>query len=92
MEEAKVELLRTVRTPEASGVPILVIANKQDLPGARDANAVERELGLHDLPGHQCITLPACAVTGEGLDAALDQLYQMILKRRKCQKIAKKKR
>lgn len=35
---------------------------------------------------------PACAITGEGLQEGLEALYDMILKRRKLQKIYKKKR
>ena len=40
MEEARVELARVARTNEAISVPILVIANKQDLPRARTADQV----------------------------------------------------
>ena len=40
MEECRVELARVVRTREAQGVPLLVIANKQDLPRARSAAEV----------------------------------------------------
>ena len=35
---------------------------------------------------------PACAITGEGLQEGLEALYDMILKRRKYQKIHKKRR
>lgn len=35
---------------------------------------------------------PACAITGEGLQEGLEALYNMILKRRKFQKIHKKRR
>lgn len=35
---------------------------------------------------------PACAITGEGLQEGLEVLYEMILKRRKLNKIFKKKR
>lgn len=35
---------------------------------------------------------PACAITGEGLQEGLEALYDMILKRRKFQKIHKKRR
>ena len=35
LEEAKLELHRILRTPDNAEVPILVIANKQDLPTAR---------------------------------------------------------
>ncbi|KAJ8947168.1 hypothetical protein NQ314_008669, partial [Rhamnusium bicolor] len=51
MEEAKMELIRTVKSPENSGVPILVLANKQDLPGAREPRELEKLLGLIEL-GH----------------------------------------
>ena len=93
MEEARVELLRTARAPETSMVPLMVLANKQDLPGALDASLVEKALGLHELsPGHFWTVQPACAITGEGLDEALEHLYQMILKKRKAHKQTKKKR
>ena len=35
LEEAKLELHRILRTPDNAGVPILVIANKQDIEGNR---------------------------------------------------------
>lgn len=36
LEEAKMELTRTARSPDNAGVPILILANKQDLPGTID--------------------------------------------------------
>lgn len=36
LEEAKMELTRTARSPDNAGVPILILANKQDLPGTTD--------------------------------------------------------
>ena len=93
MEEARVELIRIARTQENLGVPILVVANKQDLPGAKDAAEVEKLLNLAELSAsHYYHVQPACAIIGDGLDEGLEQLYQMILKRRKTQKQAKKKR
>ena len=92
MEEAKVELIRTARTPEVAGVPILVLANKQDLPGSRDPPEVEKLLSLHEMStSHLCTVHSCCAITGEGLEDALETLYQMILKRRKTLKQIKKK-
>lgn len=40
MEEAKVELHRIARSAENQGVPLLVLANKQDLDGAASAAEV----------------------------------------------------
>jgi len=97
MEEARVELARVTRTREAAGVPLLVVANKQDLPRARSAADVERLLGVAELRRggtsagaprlpRPCCVRPACAVTGDGLDHALEQLYEMIRARRKADK------
>lgn len=84
MEEAKMELMRTAKSPDNSQVPILILANKQDLPGARDPKEIEKHLGLHELgTGHLYHVQPACAITGEGLDDGLDILYEMIHKRKK---------
>ncbi|XP_017773672.1 PREDICTED: ADP-ribosylation factor-like protein 4A [Nicrophorus vespilloides] len=96
MEEAKMELIRTVKSPENTGVPILVLANKQDLPGAREPRDLEKLLGLTELGGgssggHLWHVQPACAITGDGLHEGLEVLYEMILKRRKLAKMCKKK-
>ena len=92
MEEAKMELMRTAKSPDNSQVPILILANKQDLPGARDPKEIEKHLGLHELgSGHLYHIQPACAITGEGLDDGLDILYEMIGKRKKHSKMNKKK-
>lgn len=96
MEEAKMELIRTVKSPENTGVPILVLANKQDLPGAREPRDLEKLLGLCELGGgapggHLWHVQPACAITGDGLQEGLEVLYEMILKRRKMAKLCKKK-
>ncbi|CAL1267986.1 unnamed protein product [Larinioides sclopetarius] len=92
MDEARMELLKTVRCPENSGVPILVLANKQDLPNAKEPAEVEKILGLHELgPNVLWHVQPACAIIGEGLDEGLEALYEMILKRKRLAKLAKKK-
>ncbi|XP_037945122.1 ADP-ribosylation factor-like protein 4A [Teleopsis dalmanni] len=49
MEEAKMELMRTAKCPDNQGVPVLILANKQDLPGARDPKELEKLLGLQEL-------------------------------------------
>ncbi|KAH8397608.1 hypothetical protein KR215_003819, partial [Drosophila sulfurigaster] len=49
MEEAKMELMRTAKCPDNQGVPVLILANKQDLPNACCPNELEKLLGLHEL-------------------------------------------
>ncbi|XP_016976309.1 ADP-ribosylation factor-like protein 4A isoform X2 [Drosophila rhopaloa] len=49
MEEAKMELMRTAKCPDNQGVPVLILANKQDLPNACGAKELEKLLGLNEL-------------------------------------------
>ncbi|KAH8418150.1 hypothetical protein KR009_001141 [Drosophila setifemur] len=49
MEEAKMELMRTAKCPDNQGVPVLILANKQDLPNACSAKELEKLLGLNEL-------------------------------------------
>lgn len=78
------ELQRTARTPENIGIPILVLANKQDLPAAKDPKEIARILGLPELSSsHLWHVQPTCAIIGEGLDEGLEILYDMIVKKKK---------
>ena len=84
LEEAKVELLRTARSPDSLGVPVSVLANKSDLPGSGGVDEIERQLGLAEvLAGRPWSVHSVCAVTGEGLDDAVQQLHAMVVKRRR---------
>ncbi|KAI1902424.1 hypothetical protein AGOR_G00044620 [Albula goreensis] len=84
MEEARAELHKITRLSENHGVPVLVVANKQDLRGSLSLAEIEETLALGELgaatPWH---LQPACAIIGEGLDEGLERLHAMITKRRK---------
>lgn len=43
------ELMRTAKSLDNHGVPILIFANKQDLPGAKEPKELEKLLGLYEL-------------------------------------------
>ncbi|XP_078125860.1 ADP-ribosylation factor-like protein 4D [Sander vitreus] len=93
MEEAKVELHRISRSAENQGVPVLVLANKQDLDGAMSASEVEKVLALHELSSSTLHHTQGCsALDGQGLQPGLEKLYDMILKRKKTLRHSKKKR
>ncbi|XP_064632678.1 ADP-ribosylation factor-like protein 4C [Lineus longissimus] len=93
MDEARIELIKTARCQDNAGTPILIIANKQDLPGAKETSEIEKLMGLSELTGagHLWQIESTCAVTGEGLNEALEDLYNLVVKRRKSLKAAKKK-
>ncbi len=93
MEEAKTELHKITRLQENQGVPVLVVANKQDLRNALPLGEVEQMLALNELGSHTPWHLqPACAIIGEGLQEGLERLNSMIIKRRKMIRQQKRKR
>lgn len=63
-----------------SGVPLLVLANKQDLPdcmGVRDIKPVFQQSGLH-IGRRDCLVIPVSALTGEGIDEGIKWLVDSI--------------
>ncbi|XP_053218030.1 ADP-ribosylation factor-like protein 4D [Podarcis raffonei] len=93
LEEARVELHKIVRSSENQGVPMLVLANKQDVVQALSVAEVEKFLGLPELCTSTSNHIQGCsAVSGQGLQQGLEKLYEMILKRKKALRTSKKKR
>eukprot|EP00062_Callorhinchus_milii_P021541 gi/632978367/ref/XP_007905872.1/ PREDICTED: ADP-ribosylation factor-like protein 4C [Callorhinchus milii] len=92
LEEARTELHRITRISENQGTPVLVIANKQDLPRSLPVAELERHLALRELSAGTAWHLqPACAIIGEGLREGLHELCEMIGKRRKALRQKKKR-
>ena len=87
MEEAKLELLKICKNASNKTIPILILANKQDLPTALDINKIEASLGLKkELNGQSWHLQPTCAVTGEGLDEGMEMLHSMIIQKKRLRK------
>ncbi|XP_061112049.1 ADP-ribosylation factor-like protein 4A, partial [Conger conger] len=84
LEEARAELHKVARLAENHGVPVLVVANKQDLRGSLAPAQIQEALALAELsPATPWHLQPACAIIGEGLADGLERLHAMIGKRRK---------
>ncbi|XP_072316916.1 ADP-ribosylation factor-like 4aa [Eucyclogobius newberryi] len=93
MEEAKTELHKIAKTLENQGVPILLLANKQDLRNALGLEEIEKLLALKELgPTTPWHLQPTCAIIGDGLQDGVERLHNMIQKRRKALRQQKKKR
>jgi len=60
------------------GLPLLVFANKQDLPNALSTEEIATALGLPQLRSRRWRIQGTCAVTGEGLYEGLDWLSSVI--------------
>ncbi|XP_062321317.1 ADP-ribosylation factor-like 4aa [Osmerus eperlanus] len=84
MEEAKTELHKIAKSSENQGVPLLVVANKQDLRNSMGLAEIEKALALKELgPANPWHLQPTCAIIGDGLKEGLERLHDMIVKRRK---------
>jgi ADP-ribosylation factor-like protein 4 len=91
LEECRMELSQLFLNPEMHSLPILLLANKQDLPNALDLDYLNKyflksftDSGTAAAYSNRQIVLRStCAVTGDGLFEALDQLYDMIINRNK---------
>ncbi|KAF2502465.1 ARF/SAR superfamily [Lophium mytilinum] len=55
-------------------VPILVVANKQDLPNAMSVGDIERELKLHEIKGRRWHVQGTKALTRDGIRECLEWL------------------
>mmetsp|Transcript_2963 Transcript_2963/g.8387 ORF Transcript_2963/g.8387 Transcript_2963/m.8387 type:complete len:233 (+) Transcript_2963:65-763(+) len=66
-EDAAFELQRMLAEDDLRGVPLLVFANKQDLPGAMSPAEVAESLGLHSISGREWMIQPCCATSGDGV-------------------------
>lgn len=93
MEEAKTELYKITKISENQGVPVLIVANKQDLRNSLSLSEIEKLLALNELSSSTPWHLqPTCAIIGDGLREGIEKLYDMVLKRRKMLRQQKKKR
>ena len=83
LDEAKLELQSVIKLTEKLGVPIIVIANKQDLPSAVPVEKISRQLGLNTAGRSRALSLKSsCGITGEGLEQVLQEVKHTVQKRR----------
>ncbi|XP_046584622.1 ADP-ribosylation factor-like isoform X1 [Haliotis rubra] len=78
MKEARSELHVICSSPEMAGVPVVVIANKQDLPGALKPPEVAEELDISDLKNRKWHIHGACAPNGEGLFESVREMSRLV--------------
>ena len=83
LDEAKLELQSVIKLTEKFGVPIIVIANKQDLPSAVPVEKISSQLGINKTATSRALTLKSsCGITGEGLEHVLQEVKHTLQKRR----------
>ncbi|CAF3360460.1 unnamed protein product [Rotaria socialis] len=84
MDEAREELHGILSSYDMSRIPIVIIANKQDLPNAMKPADIIQKLGVNELRAkNKWFLQPACAVTGEGLLEAMIEMSNLVKQHRK---------
>ena len=74
LDESKLWLDNVLAQDTLQGVPLIVLANKSDLPGALNRTQIAHGLELPKLHGRHWHILSCSAITGEGLYEGLDWL------------------
>jgi ADP-ribosylation factor protein 1 len=80
---AREELSSILADEELTGVPVLVFANKQDLPKAAEPKVVADKMDMHKLKGREWHVQGCNATTGDGLYEGLDWLSTTLSKSRR---------
>ncbi|XP_009938371.1 ADP-ribosylation factor-like protein 14 [Opisthocomus hoazin] len=75
LEESKKEFELILKNEFLKSVPVIVLANKQDLPGALNAEEITRRFNVKKhCSNKNWYVQPCCAITGAGLSEALQRL------------------
>lgn len=72
MEEAKKVLVEVLNHEKLQGVPVICMANKQDVPSALDVKEISRIFDFEQILGNRPFHVhPCCALKGTGLEAGV---------------------
>ena len=64
------------------GAPLLIYANKQDLPGALSPDELIKKMELRNIKGREWLVQGTSALEGKGLNEGLDWMAKTLLKRK----------
>ena len=79
LQEAQEELWKLLKDVHLSNVPLLVFANKQDLPNAKSVSEIASILKLQDSKDIKWFIQSCCATDGSGLYEGLDWCHETLL-------------
>ncbi|KAL7012792.1 hypothetical protein ACKWTF_015053 [Chironomus riparius] len=80
MNESKELFDRMIKNEYLSGVPLLILANKQDIVdcmGVREIKPVFQQHG-HLIGRRDCLTIPTSGLTGDGVEEAIKWLTDAV--------------
>ncbi|XP_029473234.1 ADP-ribosylation factor-like protein 14 [Rhinatrema bivittatum] len=77
LEDSKKEFELIIKNELIKNVPVVVLANKQDLPGALNAEEITRKLNMRrHCSDRDWFVQPCCALTGQGLAEGLGKVAE----------------
>ncbi|XP_017849727.1 ADP-ribosylation factor-like protein 3 [Drosophila busckii] len=80
LSEARCELCNVLLDERMRNVPLLVLANKQDMSGAMPASFIAELLGLKHLEGRAWQVLECSALTCTNIDLIVDWMFKNLKK------------
>lgn len=80
LNTSKDELFEMLNEDELKDAAFLILANKQDLPGAITEAEIAEALDLASLVDRTWTVLRCCATTGQGMSQALDWIVEAVTK------------
>ncbi|XP_030072261.1 ADP-ribosylation factor-like protein 14 [Microcaecilia unicolor] len=79
LEDSKKEFELIIKNELIKNVPVVVLANKQDLPGALNAEEITRKLNMKRYcSDRDWFVQPCCAITGQGLEEGLGKVKEFV--------------
>ncbi|KAK3705868.1 hypothetical protein RRG08_058949 [Elysia crispata] len=78
LEEAREELLTIIKSPDMERVPLVVVANKQDMTEALTTSEVADGLGLREITDRKWYVQGACAETGDGIYESMQEMARLV--------------
>ena len=82
IKDAAEELRKVLAEDALKDVVCLVMANKQDLPGAIAPVEIKKILKMEEFKGRKCLVQGTSATTGQGLKEGLDWVAGSLLKKK----------
>ncbi|XP_046584620.1 ADP-ribosylation factor-like [Haliotis rubra] len=76
--ESREELKNVIDSDEMRSVPVVVLANKQDLPAAAKLSEVVVALHLQKMTDRKWYIQGTCATTGQGLFEGLEEMSRLV--------------
>lgn len=91
LAEAKSCLNKALEQRDLLGAPLLVLANKQDVPVCIAASDIAVELNIGSLEGRACNVQSASSISGDGLKAAVQWIVESVAKSQRAELLRRTK-